>query len=198
MQSVGVVITGGAGGVGFAYADEFVRRGHKVVICDVKDPDAAVQVQSTSGFFAFCCVVCVFVVHNASDVRVDSHPQAIRQKHEGGKGRIYGTVTDVSSAQSVEALAAFSKEHLGTVHYWINNAGINGGRRPFMSVPLPVVEAVVKINLIGVLLCTHVRCAATTTAPTLARPHESTTGSTESRRIRAGSIVARPPEGPRS
>ena len=132
MQSVGVVITGGAGGVGFAYADEFVRRGHKVVICDVKDPDAAVQVQSTSGFFAFCCVVCV--LHNSSDVRVDSHPQAIRQKHEGGEGRIYGTVTDVSSAQSVEALAAFAKENLGTVHYWINNAGINGGRRPLTEV----------------------------------------------------------------
>ena len=30
------------------------------------------------------------------------------------------------------------------------------------------------------------------------RPHDSTTGSTESRRIRAGSIVARPPDGPRS
>ena len=165
MQSVGVVITGGAGGVGFAYADEFVRRGHKVVICDVKDPDAAVQVQSTSGFFAFCCVVCVFVVHNASDVRVDSHPQAIRQKHEGGKGRIYGTVTDVSSAQSVEALAAFSKEHLGTVHYWINNAGINGGRRPLTEVPAKGIEEVVKVNLVGVLLCTRVAIQLLQTQP---------------------------------
>ena len=33
----GVVITGGSNGVGFAYADEFLKRGHSVVICDVKD-----------------------------------------------------------------------------------------------------------------------------------------------------------------
>ena len=38
----GVVITGGAGGVGYAYADEFLARGHWVVICDVKDPADAV------------------------------------------------------------------------------------------------------------------------------------------------------------
>jgi chlorophyll(ide) b reductase len=39
----GVVVTGGAGGVGYAYADEFLARGHWVVICDVKDPEPAVQ-----------------------------------------------------------------------------------------------------------------------------------------------------------
>ena len=38
----GVVITGGAGGVGYAYADSFMARGHSVVICDVRDPEAAV------------------------------------------------------------------------------------------------------------------------------------------------------------
>ena len=31
----GIVITGAAGGVGWAYADEFMARGHDVVICDV-------------------------------------------------------------------------------------------------------------------------------------------------------------------
>lgn len=39
----GFVITGGAGGVGYAYADELVKQGHWVVICDVKDPESAVQ-----------------------------------------------------------------------------------------------------------------------------------------------------------
>ena len=39
---LGVVITGGAAGVGFGYADEFLARRHSVVICDVKDPAAAV------------------------------------------------------------------------------------------------------------------------------------------------------------
>ena len=123
-QPKGVVITGGAGGVGWAYADEFMRQGHWVVICDVKDPEPAVQ--------------------------------ALRQKHTSGIARCYGCVCDVSDAESVEKLAEFAKEKLGIVHYWINNAGINGGRRAFTSVPMQTVEAVVKVNLIGILLCTSV------------------------------------------
>lgn len=63
---------------------------------------------------------------------------------------------DVSDADSVVALGEFAKESLGTIHIWINNAGINGGRRPFTQVPVKVVEAVVKVNLIGVLICTQV------------------------------------------
>lgn len=124
MSTRGVVITGGAGGVGYAYADSFMARGHWVVICDVKDPAPAVR--------------------------------ALRAKHGGGVGRVYGTVCDVSDAESVEALAGFAKESIGTVHYWINNAGINGGRRPFTSLSTGTLEAVVKVNLIGVLLCTKV------------------------------------------
>ena len=42
MSTRGIVITGGAGGVGYAYADSFMARGHWVVICDVKDPSEAV------------------------------------------------------------------------------------------------------------------------------------------------------------
>ncbi len=127
MSTRGVVITGGAGGVGYAYADEFVRRGHWVVICDVKDPEPAVQ--------------------------------AIRQKHQGGMGRVYGTICDVSDADSVGKLADFAKDSIGTVHYWINNAGINGGRRPFTTLTSKQVEAVVKVNLVGVLVCTQVALA---------------------------------------
>ena len=97
MSTRGVVITGGAGGVGYAYADTLMRMGHWVVICDVKDPAPAVR--------------------------------ALEEKHAGGIGRVHGTVCDVSDAESVEALGAFAKEKLGTIHYWINNAGINGGGR---------------------------------------------------------------------
>jgi len=120
----GVVITGGAGGVGYACADSFMQRGHKVVICDVKDPEAAVA--------------------------------ALQQKHEGGTGKVYGCVCDVSKADSVQELGQFAKEKLGTINYWINNAGINGGRRAFSSLSVSTIEAVVNVNLIGVLLCTKV------------------------------------------
>merc|ERR1712050_399575 len=39
--------------------------------------------------------------------------------------------------------------------YWVNNAGINGGRRRFTELDAKTVEAVVKVNLGGILLCTH-------------------------------------------
>merc|ERR1719217_1877133 len=102
MSTRGVVITGGAGGVGYAYADTLMRMGHWVVICDVKDPEPAVR--------------------------------ALREKHPDGIGRVYGTICDVSSSSSVEELGEFAKETLST----------------------GAVEAVVKVNLVGVMLCTKV------------------------------------------
>lgn len=41
------------------------------------------------------------------------------------------------------------------VHYWVNNAGINGGRRAFTELSTGTIEAVVKVNLLGTLLCTQ-------------------------------------------
>ena len=40
----GVVVTGAAGGVGFAYAGEFMDRGYSVVIADIKDCSTAAKV----------------------------------------------------------------------------------------------------------------------------------------------------------
>ncbi|CAK0859965.1 unnamed protein product, partial [Prorocentrum cordatum] len=116
-----VVITGGAAGVGYAYADEFLKRGHRVVICDVKDPSSAVG--------------------------------TLKAKHPNGS--IYGAICDVSSLQSINEFVEFVKSKVGVVHYWINNAGINGGRRKFSEIPAETIEAVVKVNLGGILLCTH-------------------------------------------
>jgi len=118
----GVVITGSAGGVGWAYAGEFMDRGYDVVICDVKD----------------CAVAAA----------------ALEQNHKGAK--VYHTQCDVSDSESVQKMAQFAKDNLGTVTHWINNAGINGGRRALMDVPMSQVELVVKVNLMGTLLCTKV------------------------------------------
>ena len=121
----GVVITGSAGGVGFAYAEEFLRRGYDVVICDVKDCSNAAKALSSR--------------FNGPDV-----------------GQVFHTKCDVSDAKSVEKLGEFAKSKLGTIGYWINNAGVNGGRRALMDVPVNQVELVVKVNLMGTLLCTKV------------------------------------------
>ena len=117
----GVVITGGANGVGFAYADEFMKRGHNVVICDIKDTTAPVE--------------------------------ALRAR--GHEGEVFGIEVDVGSAEDVDRLTEFAKEKLGTVHYWVNNAGINGGRRPFTELSTGALAAIVNVNLLGSLLCTQ-------------------------------------------
>lgn len=96
----GVVITGSAGGVGFAYAGEFMDRGYDVVICDVRDCSSAAG--------------------------------ALEQRHPNGK--VYHTKCDVSDAKSIENLVQFAKKNLGTVQYWVNNAGVNGGRRDLRDV----------------------------------------------------------------
>jgi chlorophyll(ide) b reductase len=118
----GVVITGAAGGVGYAYAAEFMDRGYSVTICDVKDCSAAAK--------------------------------ALTARHPNGK--IFHTKCDVSDIKQVEALGKFARTKMGKIGYWINNAGINGGRRPLMEVPNSTVELVVKVNLLGVLFGTKV------------------------------------------
>ena len=39
---LGIVVTGGSNGVGWAYANELIARKHSVVICDIQDPSTAV------------------------------------------------------------------------------------------------------------------------------------------------------------
>lgn len=119
-QEGGVVITGSAGGVGFAYAGEFMDRGFDVVICDVKDCSEAAK--------------------------------SLAARHPNGT--VYATQCDVSDSKSVAALGEFAKKNMGTIKYWINNAGVNGGRRALRDVPVSQVELVVKVNLLGILLCT--------------------------------------------
>jgi len=92
MSAGGVVITGSAGGVGFAYAGEFMDRGYDVVICDVKDCASAAK--------------------------------ALESRHPNG--RVFHKKCDVSDSKSVEDLGKFAQEKLGTVNYWINNAGNTG------------------------------------------------------------------------
>jgi chlorophyll(ide) b reductase len=122
MPDGGVVITGGAAGVGFAYAGEFMDRGYDVVICDVKDCTTAAA--------------------------------ALTRRHPNGK--VFHTKCDVSNPNDVEKLGQFAVSKLQTIGYWINNAGINGGRRDLRDVPMSQVEAVVKVNLLGILYCTKV------------------------------------------
>lgn len=122
MPDGGVVVTGSAGGVGFAYAGEFMDKGYDVVICDVKDCSTAAKALTAQ------------------------HPN----------GNVFYTKCDVSNSDDCKALGEFAKSKLGNIGYWINNAGINGGRRALRELTMEQVETVVKVNLLGIFFCTKV------------------------------------------
>lgn len=80
--------------------------------------------------------------------------KALTARHPNG--RVFHTKCDVSDPKSCEQLGKFAKEKLGNIGYWINNAGINGGRRALRELSMGQVETVVKVNLLGILYCTKV------------------------------------------
>ncbi|HEX6519139.1 MAG TPA: SDR family NAD(P)-dependent oxidoreductase [Streptosporangiaceae bacterium] len=59
-------------------------------------------------------------------------------------------VTDVSDADSVDALAQATLEHFGAVHVVCNNAGVSHGG-PIWQIPLPTWNWTVGVNLFGVV-----------------------------------------------
>lgn len=90
-----------------------------------------------------------------ADVRdCSAAASALAARHPNG--RVFPTKCDVSDKKAVEALGKFAQQKMGTIEHWINNAGVNGGRRALMDVPVEQVELVVRVNLLGVLLGTKV------------------------------------------
>ena len=62
----------------------------------------------------------------------------------------------MSNSKDCEKLGQFAKEKLGNIGYWINNAGINGGRKALKELTMEQVETVVKVNLLGIFYNTKV------------------------------------------
>jgi chlorophyll(ide) b reductase len=82
--------------------------------------------------------------------------EVLNKNHRGSGANAFGIKCDVSDAKSVQKLGKFAKDKMKTIKYWINNAGVNGGRRALREVPVEQVDLVVKVNLLGTLLCTKV------------------------------------------
>lgn len=86
---------GGSKGLGFAMAREFLKAGDSVIIC------------------------------GRNSERLAAATTALRQELPESRGQLLDSCTcDVAKAAQVDALAAFAAERLGTVHFWINNAGV--------------------------------------------------------------------------
>jgi NAD(P)-dependent dehydrogenase (short-subunit alcohol dehydrogenase family) len=60
------------------------------------------------------------------------------------------TVTDVSDAESVDALASATLERFGAVHVVCNNAGVSRGG-PSWEIPLPIWSWMIGVNVMGVV-----------------------------------------------
>src|SRR5947209_253540 len=68
-------------------------------------------------------------------------------------GRADAVHTDVSQRASVEHLVARTIEVFGHLDVMIANAGIGGGKYPFLDTPEDVFDHVLAVNLKGVFLC---------------------------------------------
>jgi NAD(P)-dependent dehydrogenase (short-subunit alcohol dehydrogenase family) len=60
--------------------------------------------------------------------------------------------TDVADADQVQAAVDFAVERFGGLHVMCNNAGIGGRRRRFLDDPLDDFDALMRVNVYGVML----------------------------------------------
>lgn len=80
-----------------------------------------------------------------------------RNKHnlksalENLNGNVYGFQCDVSNSENIESFVSFSKTKVGKIDYWINNAGVNSGRKSLQDTDYGEIQAVLDTNLRGTI-----------------------------------------------
>ena len=81
--------------------------------------------------------------------------EALAGEIEGRGGRALAVKCDIIEVADLQALRDRVDEAFGRCDVLINNAGIPGGGR-FEEVSLEQIERVIRVNLLGVMLCTKV------------------------------------------
>ena len=100
---------------------------------------------------------CKVVVNGRSQEAVE---RAVGELAAGSEAvRVAGCAGDVSRHEDLEALWRCAAAAFGRVDVWINNAGISIHRAPLWEQPAADLEAIVNINLIGMLLANKVALA---------------------------------------
>jgi NAD(P)-dependent dehydrogenase (short-subunit alcohol dehydrogenase family) len=84
-----------------------------------------------------------------ADIEQDALDDAVGKLQADGAD-IFGVATDVTDAESVQALADTVMERYGAVHVVCNNAGVGGGGLSW-EMPLSTWEWVIGVNLWGVI-----------------------------------------------
>lgn len=138
-RTYNVVVTGGSKGAGKALALKFLESGDNVVVCSRDADRVAATVSELQGYLKSC---------------------------GKGKNKIIGIPADVTSADDMNAVAAFTKENFGSVDIWVNNAGTNGYTfKPFFEQNDEDIAAVVTTNILGVMYGTKAAINAMKTQP---------------------------------
>ncbi len=119
-----IVITGSTKGIGFGLAEEFVRRGHSVVISGRTDASVATAVEKLSGL--------------------------VTQGTERA-GRAVGRTCNVADYADVEALWQHAVAELGSVDLWINNAGLAKTTFTIQGLPPEEITNMVTTNMMGTI-----------------------------------------------
>lgn len=125
---LGVVVTGGSKGVGYALAKEFLKHGDRVVIASRDESRVTSAVDELR--------------RSASDAGLND-----------SESLIFGIYGDVSNVEDVTRIGHFATDVLdGKVDVWINNAGQTGRRARFIELDAQEISSVIQTNLQGALL----------------------------------------------
>jgi len=119
MAAQSVVITGSTQGLGFGYAREFLRRGHKVVI---------------SG---------------RNSERVKAAVERLGSEFPDARQRITGVGCEIAELEQVRILWDHSIASFGRIDIWLNNAGYARTGVEFADNTAEEIEAMVRANVIG-------------------------------------------------
>lgn len=126
MEQKILVITGGTGGIGSAMVRKMAKRGHKVVLTYLKEEEKKL----------------------ADDLLAEI------QRDTECTG--FAVQADVSNYEDMKALINRTIETYGHIDVMVNNAGIFPRAKPFHEVDLAQINAIIRINLLGVMYGTHI------------------------------------------
>jgi len=124
-----IVITGSTQGLGYGYAQEFLRRGHRVV------------------------------VSGRTQTGVDAAQLRLAAAGSAEAERVAGAACEVSDLAAVQALWDFAVQRFGRVDIWLHNAGFARTGARFADNTPAEIEAMLRSNVIGSINAAQVAIA---------------------------------------
>jgi NAD(P)-dependent dehydrogenase (short-subunit alcohol dehydrogenase family) len=106
---------------------------------------------------AFLARGCCVVVSSRRPDAVEAAVTGLSAKHE--PQRVFGQPCDVRRFEQVQALWDAARARFGSVHIWINNAGIGQAQIDFWDQPPAQIEAIIRTNVLGAMYGARVALA---------------------------------------